>query len=230
MGFINNYQYESYTFDVADGEYSVLIQKAEVVTSKTGKQMIEVTMRVGDRGLLYTERYVEGDYFNQNISKFFDAFQIQHGNFNFSAWVGAKGRATFAHKEESYTDGQTGELKTVNKCYLRNLIVTDTAAQEENNATPLSKSDARGMESAFNGQTQKPQGNSALTQAQSDRLNALVEATYPSGQKVFSDAEIMQYHGMLPQIGGDMLISEIERYLSNRYAQSPLLKKNYPVF
>lgn len=125
MGFINNYQYEDYAkvFDVADGDHTVTIMGAQVKTSQKGSQMLEISLLVPDSGnMTYIERYVEGDFFNQNMSKFFDAFGIQPGNFNFASWIRKSTKGHFIHREETYLDKQ-GMQKTVNRCKLHYLIV-----------------------------------------------------------------------------------------------------------
>ena len=127
MGFINTYQYEDYlkAFEVADGDHIVVIMGAQVKQAQSGKQMLEISFMVPDAGnSIYIERYVEGDYFNQNMSKFFDAFGIQPGNFNFPTWAKKSGMGHFIHKEETFVDKQ-GVQKTVNKCRMQYLLVPE---------------------------------------------------------------------------------------------------------
>lgn len=169
MGFINNYQYEDYskTFDVEDGDHTVIIMGAQVKPTQTGKQMIEVSLLVPKaNNSIYIERYVEGDYFNQNLSKFFDAFGLKAGNFNFATWVKKTGTGHFIHKEETFINKQ-GMQQTVNKCRMQYLLVPekeqfseDIPYQQTQPQFPqFSAQEQAGMNSAFagNAQAQAPQ-------------------------------------------------------------------------
>lgn len=127
--FINDYKPEDYTagafFDVSDGIHEIKVVEAKVKTSKTGKQMIEITYQCKSCPTVpYYDYYVEGENFNRNMTRFFDAFSIRPGDFNFQAWKGAKGAGQFAHRDETYTD-KMGAQKTINKCYLKTLMIPD---------------------------------------------------------------------------------------------------------
>ena len=116
----NDWQYEPYgkKFDVADGDHRVAILGAKDVTSKTGKRMIEITYKVEDsNGIPFIDRIVEGEYFNQNMSRIFDVFKIPHGNWNYQQWVNRIAYAHFEHKNETFT-GNDGVEKTVSKANL----------------------------------------------------------------------------------------------------------------
>ncbi|MCQ2125123.1 MAG: hypothetical protein MJZ25_13160 [Fibrobacter sp.] len=130
MAFINNYQPEDYSvgnyFDVPDGIHDIKVVEAKVKQSNTGKQMIEITYQCKSCPTVpYYEYYVEGDYFNKNITRFFDAMSIRLGDFNFQAWIGHAGKGMFAHRDETYTD-KMGAVKTINKCYLKTLMIPDS--------------------------------------------------------------------------------------------------------
>ena len=47
---------------------------------------------------------MKNDYFNRNMTQFFDAFpEITFGDFNFLAWVGCEGAAMFKQDDRGYT-------------------------------------------------------------------------------------------------------------------------------
>ena len=121
MAFINDYKPEEYKviFNCSDGKHEMVIRGARVAKTTTGKQMLEVGFGVREGNDLitasYVERFVEGDYFNQNITKFFDAFKIQRGNFDFKTWVGKMGAGEFVHNASEWTDSY-GQQKTTVKC------------------------------------------------------------------------------------------------------------------
>ena len=117
---MNNYQPEEWkkSFDVADGDHVVTITKVENKVSKTGLNMHVVQYSVeGSNGEPFIDRICEGEYYNKNMTRFFDAFQIQRGNYNFASWINKKAYAHFEHKEEEFTD-QAGNKKKVNKANL----------------------------------------------------------------------------------------------------------------
>lgn len=126
--YIESYQpadYGATYFDVADGIHDMKIYSAVEKTSKMGKRMIEITYVVKECPTIpYKENIVEGEYFNRNCTRLFDAFGIQRGNFNFQSWVGKYAKGMFVHKDETYT-GNDGVQKTINKCRLSYLIVPE---------------------------------------------------------------------------------------------------------
>ena len=121
MSFINDYQPEEYkvSFNCSDGKHEMVIRGARVVKAKSGSQMLEIGFGVKEGSNLitasYVERMVEGDYFNQNVTRFFDAFKIQRGNFDFKTWVGKMGAGEFVHNTFEWTDSY-GQQKTTVKC------------------------------------------------------------------------------------------------------------------
>lgn len=131
MSFINDYTPEEYkvAFNCSDGKHEMVIRGARTAKSSTGKQMLEVGFGVKEGSNLitasYVERFVEGDYFNQNITRFFDAFKIQRGNFDFKSWVGKMGAGEFVHSSSNWTDSY-GQPKTTVKCECKYFYTEDT--------------------------------------------------------------------------------------------------------
>lgn len=131
MSFINDYQPEEYkvAFNCSDGKHEMVIKGARTTKTSTGKQMLEVGFGVKEGAVListtYVERMVEGDYFNQNMTKFFDAFKIQRGNFDFKTWVGKMGAGEFVHTTSEWTD-QYGQPKTTVKCECKYFYTENT--------------------------------------------------------------------------------------------------------
>lgn len=170
MSFTNSYQYEEYgqVFDCPDGDLPVKILSAKETTAKSGSRMLEVSLLVdGANNVPYIERYVEGEYFNRNMSRFFDAFGIPRGNFNYPSWVNKRSVGHFEHKQESYQTA-SGEWKNVNRTVMKYLIVND------NN---------------------KPAGG-VQADPQVEKVKALIEARHSNGKHVFSDAEKEKYRAM----------------------------------
>lgn len=139
--FIDDYRPEDYTkgnyFDVEDGIHDMKVMGAIIKTSKNGKQMIEITYQVRDcPAIPYVENIVEGEYFNRNMTRFFDAFGIPQGTFNFQNWIYKYGKGCFEHRQETFT-GNDGLQKTINKCRLAYLVTPErTEPQKPQNAQP----------------------------------------------------------------------------------------------
>ncbi len=114
MAFIDSYKPEgNVKFEVSDGEHRVIIASAETkVSKKTHIQMICVTLRVENANSLYQYFICEGEYFNRSMTRFFDAFKITRGNFNFLQWQGKTTSAHFEHRDGTFTDDKGIEHKT----------------------------------------------------------------------------------------------------------------------
>ena len=96
-----NYQREE-TPKLAAGNYRVVIVSAEQRTSKSGKQMIVLGIRPSGTKITIYHYIVEGEYFNRNMTSFFDSFDVDEGNFELVTWIGAEGAARLAEDENGY--------------------------------------------------------------------------------------------------------------------------------
>lgn len=91
------------------GKHRVVIVEAdEAVTGPNSKSpdtpMIVIKLRPSGRRFTVTHRIVKNDYFNRNMTQFFDAFpEIPFGEKNLLAWVGAEGAAMFKEDAQGYT-------------------------------------------------------------------------------------------------------------------------------
>ena len=108
MGNWDSYQREEHESAVT-GKHRVVITEAdEAVTGanskKPGTPMIVVKLRPSGRRFSVTHRIVKNEYFNRNMTSFFDAFpEITDGDFNFISWVGCEGAAMFKEDAQGYT-------------------------------------------------------------------------------------------------------------------------------
>ena len=91
------------------GKHRVVITEAtEGVTGENSKNpgtpMIIVKLRPSGRRFSVAHRIVKNDWFNRNMTQFFDAFpEIPFGDFTFLSWVGCEGAAMFKQDERGYT-------------------------------------------------------------------------------------------------------------------------------
>ena len=179
--YIQDFQYTSdygVMFDVADGEHKVKILEAKDTMTKKGIPMIEVKLSVEEsNGISYIERIVSGDYFQRNMSRFFDAFKIVRGSFYFHSWRGRTARGIFKHQEQTFTSFD-GTQKTVNKAVMTTLIVeepeyhtaptTPQSTQPATSTTPI----ASRMSTPQQGAQNAPQQYGQSQQAASSPANA----------------------------------------------------------
>lgn len=99
MAFGSNYQvddrYSGSNFK--RGEWECRIKSCEEKVSQAGNEMLVIDFEIPNQGIL--KYYLVDDKStqeawertNQNITRFFDCFKIQRGNFNINSWVGAGG-------------------------------------------------------------------------------------------------------------------------------------------
>ena len=94
------------------GKHRVVIVEAdESVTGPNSKSpgtpMVVIKLRPSGRRFTVTHRIVKNDYFNRNMTQFFDAFpEIPFGEQNMLLWVGAEGAAMFKEDANGYTQVQ----------------------------------------------------------------------------------------------------------------------------
>ena len=89
------------------GDYRVEIVSAEEKQSKSGNDMIVVGLKLNGTEIKVNDYFVQGEYFADKISRFFDAFPMlkgedNKGDFNFLTWVGCIGAAKFKEDEKGY--------------------------------------------------------------------------------------------------------------------------------
>jgi hypothetical protein len=98
----NDYQREEAP-RIEAGDYRVEIVEAEESISKSsGNPMIVVTVKPNGGNIKIKHFIVKNNYFNRNMTEFFDSFNIEEGDFNFLTWVGAVGAAKLKEDEQGY--------------------------------------------------------------------------------------------------------------------------------
>lgn len=86
------------------GDYRVCVTWVEEATSKAGNDMIIVTVKPSGSEIKIKHYIVKNEYFNKNMTEFFDSFapEIEEGNFDFIKWIGAEGAAKLIEDENGY--------------------------------------------------------------------------------------------------------------------------------
>lgn len=133
--FSYGYQPAPYTkgVDIPDGDYRVSISQVEETTSKAGAPMLKVTLIPEGYSIKLNHYIVKGEYFNSNMTKFFDCFKIPRGNFNYNAWNGRIGMAHIAKGEPNDQNKRYSELKylMVDEDYVFSLEARSTYAESQ---------------------------------------------------------------------------------------------------
>lgn len=96
-----NYVREEST-NIAAGDHRFEVVSAEEKVSKSGKNMIVVSLKPNGASFTVNDYIVEGEYFNRKMTQFFDSTGVEEGNFNLLTWVGAVGAARFKEDENGY--------------------------------------------------------------------------------------------------------------------------------
>lgn len=82
----------------------VIVDVKDGVSKSSGLPMITIFVRPSGTKFKVMTWLVKNEKFNQNATRFFDAFpEIGDGNFNFVEWIGAEGAAEFGEDERGYT-------------------------------------------------------------------------------------------------------------------------------
>lgn len=100
---MSNWQYvREESTNVAAGDHRFEVVSAEEKVSKSGKNMIVVSLKPNGASFTVNDYIVEGEYFNRKMTQFFDSTGIEEGNFNLLTWTGAVGAARFKEDENGY--------------------------------------------------------------------------------------------------------------------------------
>ena len=85
------------------GKLRCVIVDVEEAVSKSGNNMIVISVRPSGSPAKVKYWLVDNDYFNRNATQFFDAFpEIGDGNFSFPTWIGCEGAANFVLDDNDY--------------------------------------------------------------------------------------------------------------------------------
>lgn len=120
---------------LSTGDYFVTIKNVTLEKTRNGHPMAKIIMDVHDTGntIAYyltdnrsNEKNIE--WSNKRLTKFFDCFSIERGNFRTKTWIGHKGRVHIGKTEEREDGRSWFEIKY--------LIVTDRDSFQHDDAVP----------------------------------------------------------------------------------------------
>lgn len=84
------------------GDYRVEIVSVEEKESKAGNPMLVIGVRPNGSNIVIYHYIVKNEYFNRNMTDFFDSFNIDDGDFTLPTWVGAVGAARLKEDDRGY--------------------------------------------------------------------------------------------------------------------------------
>lgn len=101
MGNWDSYQREERP-RLTPGDYRVEIVSVEEKESKKGNPMLVIGVRPNGSDIIIYHYIVKNEYFNRNMTDFFDSFNIDDGDFTFPTWIGAVGAARLKEDDNGY--------------------------------------------------------------------------------------------------------------------------------
>ncbi len=87
---------------IEPGDHRVVILSAEEGVSSKGNAMLILTLKPSGSDMSIKHFIVKNNWFNRNMTDFFDSFDIEEGDFQLPAWVGALGAARLEKNEDGY--------------------------------------------------------------------------------------------------------------------------------
>lgn len=87
---------------LSPGDYRVEIVSVEEKESKAGNPMLVIGVRPNGSNITINHYIVKNDWFNRNMTEFFDSFNIDDGDFTLPTWIGAVGAARLKEDEKGY--------------------------------------------------------------------------------------------------------------------------------
>lgn len=84
------------------GDYRVEIVSVEEKESKAGNPMLVIGVRPNGSNITINHYIVKNEWFNRNMTDFFDSFNIDDGDFTLPTWVGAVGAARLKEDDRGY--------------------------------------------------------------------------------------------------------------------------------
>lgn len=87
---------------LAPGDYRVEIVSVEEKESKAGNPMLVIGIQPNGRKIIIYHYIVKNEWFNRNMTDFFDSFNIDDGDFTLPTWIGAVGAARLKEDDKGY--------------------------------------------------------------------------------------------------------------------------------
>jgi hypothetical protein len=107
MSVLDDYQPADYNEPTIEkGEYQMkIVEVKERVSKNSGNELIEVKLKNKNENQFFFY-IVKNDFFNQNLTRFYDCFRIKRGERDFNNWLNSYGWA-YVDKGKPQNDGKT---------------------------------------------------------------------------------------------------------------------------
>jgi hypothetical protein len=92
MSVLDGYREEDYNVHIEPGEHQLKIVKAEEKLFNSGNEGVKIELINKDK-VKFFYHIIKNDYFNQNLTRFYDCFKIRRGETNLTQWIGRFGWA-----------------------------------------------------------------------------------------------------------------------------------------
>ena len=87
---------------LSPGDYRVEIVSVEEKESKAGNPMLVIGVQPNGSKVIIYHYIVKNEWFNRNMTDFFDSFNIDDGDFTLPTWIGAVGAARLKEDDKGY--------------------------------------------------------------------------------------------------------------------------------
>lgn len=87
---------------LSPGDYRVEIVSVEEKESKAGNPMLVIGIQPNGSKIIIYHYIVKNEWFNRNMTDFFDSFNIDDGDFTLPTWIGAVGAARLKEDDKGY--------------------------------------------------------------------------------------------------------------------------------
>ena len=87
---------------LAPGDYRVEIVSVEEKESKAGNPMLVIGVQPNGSKIIIYHYIVKNEWFNRNMTDFFDSFNIDDGDFTLPTLIGAVGAARLKEDDKGY--------------------------------------------------------------------------------------------------------------------------------
>jgi hypothetical protein len=92
MSVLDGYREEDYNVQIEPGEHQLKIVNAEEKVFNSGNEGLKIELVNKDK-IRFFYHIINNDYFNQNLTRFYDCFKIRRGDTDFNRWIGRFGWA-----------------------------------------------------------------------------------------------------------------------------------------
>lgn len=142
MSYFNSFTYipENEMYEVAEGEYRIMITKVEAGKTKQGYDMVVAYCKIDSptwNGVEMKQFIIEGEYFDKTLSTIKDCFGLSDAEaINPNLWFRKIGKARFDHWKYDSTQKKNIQVQELQCHLLRNWRKKEQPAQNQAAAQP----------------------------------------------------------------------------------------------